>query len=207
MSANGEALPPGGQGFPINGRTRLPGPEPIPADLLRDSALRAAFAQRDIGTVYVKLGHRGVSQRRIAALTGQSQSEISEIISGRQVTSVALLERIADALGVPRAWLGLGKGTPAPGPAATAAVPQTRRAAPRSGARTRRCPVDGKDPLGSLKVQRTQFGPENRNCPIAARAFGQGDPGAPEGIRTPNLLIRSVPQLSWPRPSPSSRRP
>jgi hypothetical protein len=29
--------------------------------------------------------------------------------------------------------------------------------------------------------------------------------GAPEGIRTPNLLIRSVPQLGWPRTSSSSK--
>ncbi len=113
MSATSEALPPGVQGFPVNGRAK-PGLEPIPADLLRDSAMRAAFAQRDIATVYVKLGQRFVSQRRIAALTGQSQSEISEIISGRQVTSVAVLERIADGLGVPRAWLGLGGGASAP---------------------------------------------------------------------------------------------
>jgi transcriptional regulator with XRE-family HTH domain len=126
MSANGEALPPGAQGFPVNGRTRLPGPEPIPADLLRDSALRAAFDQRDIGTVYVKLGHRGVSQRRIAALTGQSQSEIGEIIAGRQVTSVALLERIADGLGVPRTWLGLA----AAGQPDVSPVPQPRRGRP-----------------------------------------------------------------------------
>jgi hypothetical protein len=71
MSADVEPLPPGVQGFPVNGRGR-PGPEPIPADRLRDSPMRAAFAQRDIGTVYVKLGHQGVSQRRIAALTGQA---------------------------------------------------------------------------------------------------------------------------------------
>jgi transcriptional regulator with XRE-family HTH domain len=90
--------------------------------------MREAFARRDIGTVYTKLGHRGVSQRRIAALTGQSQSEISEIIAGRQVTSIALLERIADGLGVPRAWLGLGNGISAQTP--TAAVPPTRRTNP-----------------------------------------------------------------------------
>jgi hypothetical protein len=37
-------------------------------------------------------------------MTGQSQSEISEIFAGRSVTSVHLLERIADGLGCPRAW-------------------------------------------------------------------------------------------------------
>ena len=34
----------------------------------------------------------------------QSQSEISEIFAGRSVTSVHLLERIADGLGCPRTW-------------------------------------------------------------------------------------------------------
>lgn len=49
-----------------------------------------------------------MSQRRIAALTEQSQREISEIISGkRQVVAYDLLVRIADGLGVPRGWMGL----------------------------------------------------------------------------------------------------
>ena len=48
-----------------------------------------------------------MSQRRIAALTGQSQSEISEILGGRQVVSYDLLARIAEGLGVPRGQLGL----------------------------------------------------------------------------------------------------
>ncbi|MDQ2792077.1 MAG: helix-turn-helix domain-containing protein, partial [Actinomycetota bacterium] len=47
------------------------------------------------------------SQVRIALATGQQQSEVSEIISGRQVQSVVLLERIADGLGVPHGWMGL----------------------------------------------------------------------------------------------------
>jgi transcriptional regulator with XRE-family HTH domain len=54
--------------------------------------------------VYRLLNTAGYSQRRLAAMTGQSQSEISEIFAGRSVTSVHLLERIADGLGCPRAW-------------------------------------------------------------------------------------------------------
>jgi hypothetical protein len=40
-------------------------------------AMRRALAERDVATVYLMLQRIGVSQRRIAALTGQSQSEIS----------------------------------------------------------------------------------------------------------------------------------
>jgi transcriptional regulator with XRE-family HTH domain len=57
--------------------------------------------------VYRLLNAVGYSQRRLAALTGQSQSEISEIFAGRSVTSVNLLERIADGLGCPRSWWSL----------------------------------------------------------------------------------------------------
>lgn len=90
-------------------------PEPIPAELFKDPSLRAVLEQRDIARVFIYLSHRGISQRRIAALTGQSQSEISEIIAGRKVTSVEVLERIADGLRVPRGWLGVayeGSGQP-----------------------------------------------------------------------------------------------
>jgi transcriptional regulator with XRE-family HTH domain len=49
-----------------------------------------------------------VAQRRIAALTDQSQSEVSEIIAGRRVVvSYDVLVRISDGLGVPRGWMGL----------------------------------------------------------------------------------------------------
>jgi len=69
--------------------------------------MRAVLAARDIAGVFRLLQRVGVSQRRIAALTGQSQSEISEILGGRQVVSYDVLARIADGLGVPRGQLGL----------------------------------------------------------------------------------------------------
>ncbi|MBV8539957.1 MAG: hypothetical protein JO364_06275 [Pseudonocardiales bacterium] len=78
--------------------------------------MRAALAARDIATVYRLLGRLGVSQRRIAQVTGQSQSEVCEILKGRRVRDVWVLERIADGLGVPRAWLGLSYGEQAPDP-------------------------------------------------------------------------------------------
>jgi transcriptional regulator with XRE-family HTH domain len=85
------------------------------ADLLTDPISRRALAHRDIAAVYRMLRDAGVSQTSIALATGQKQSEVSEIISGRQVQSVTLLERIADGLGVPRGWMGLAYET-APGP-------------------------------------------------------------------------------------------
>ncbi|MCA1606098.1 MAG: helix-turn-helix domain-containing protein, partial [Acidobacteria bacterium] len=69
--------------------------------------LRAALAARDIGEVYRTLTSLGVSQRQIATLTGQLQSEVSEIIKGRVVKDYRLLERIAEGLSIPRELMGL----------------------------------------------------------------------------------------------------
>src|SRR5262245_63684802 len=81
--------------------------ERVDPSLWRRADMRAALAARDIACVFRLLQRVGVSQRRIAALTGQSQSEISEILGGRQVVSYDVLTRIADGLGVPRGHLGL----------------------------------------------------------------------------------------------------
>lgn len=90
------------------------------ADLLTGPTARHALAHRDITTVFRILYDAGVSQTRIARGTGQRQSEVSEIISGRrQVQSIALLRGIADGLGVPRGWVGLAYDPDLePGPAA-----------------------------------------------------------------------------------------
>jgi transcriptional regulator with XRE-family HTH domain len=69
--------------------------------------IRAQLAERDIGSLFRALQRAGVTQRIIAAKTGQSQSEISEILAGRQVLSIALLERIVDGLGIDRRTIGL----------------------------------------------------------------------------------------------------
>ncbi|MFC0861694.1 transcriptional regulator [Sphaerimonospora cavernae] len=53
-----------------------------------------------------------MSQRVIAAHTGQAQSEISEIVAnGRQVMAYEVLSRIADGLGIPRGYMGLAYAT------------------------------------------------------------------------------------------------
>ena len=54
-------------------------------DALNTPDGRRALATRDIGTVYRLLNAAGVPQRDIAAMTGQSQSEVSEILKGRRV--------------------------------------------------------------------------------------------------------------------------
>jgi transcriptional regulator with XRE-family HTH domain len=69
--------------------------------------MRRALATRDMATVYALLQRIGISQRQIAARTAQSQSEISEIRSGRQVMAYEVLSRIADGLGIPRGYMGL----------------------------------------------------------------------------------------------------
>ncbi|MGH3543682.1 MAG: helix-turn-helix domain-containing protein, partial [Mycobacterium sp.] len=72
--------------------------------------VRAVLAVRDVGALYRLLGEEGVSQRQISVLTGQSQSEVSEIIRGRQVLAYDVLVRIAEGLGVPRERMGLSYG-------------------------------------------------------------------------------------------------
>ncbi|MGB6163677.1 MAG: helix-turn-helix transcriptional regulator [Pseudonocardiaceae bacterium] len=84
------------------------------AEFLDDSELRAALRARDIGALYRLLKRLGLSQRQIAGLTGQTQSEVCEILGGRQVVNVWVLERIADGLGLPRARIGLSYGEEGP---------------------------------------------------------------------------------------------
>jgi transcriptional regulator with XRE-family HTH domain len=65
------------------------------------------IASGDIAAVYRLLQQVGISQRRIAASTGQSQSEISEILRGRRVRDIRVLTRIVGALDLPRQAFGL----------------------------------------------------------------------------------------------------
>ncbi len=69
--------------------------------------MRAALAARDVTLIYRLLYQAGVTQREIARRTGQSQSEVSNILNGRTVRDVTVLERIADGLGIPRARMRL----------------------------------------------------------------------------------------------------
>lgn len=80
----------------------------VPASAWHAPDMIRAVRMRDVGAIYRILRRYGVSQRRIAALTGQSQSEISEIVKGRQVRSVDVLIRICDGLGIAHTDMGLG---------------------------------------------------------------------------------------------------
>src|SRR5690606_28474125 len=88
---------------------------------------RMALARRDIQQVMRILVQNGMSQRAIAELTGQSQSEVSEILNGRRVTAYHLLVRIADGLGVPRGWMGLAYDTPDGNPPQMQLPPRQQR--------------------------------------------------------------------------------
>ncbi|WP_197288560.1 helix-turn-helix transcriptional regulator [Nocardia sp. NRRL S-836] len=81
--------------------------QPILAEVWDQQEMRDALARREISSVYRLLRRHGVSQRQIAALTGQSQSEVSEILKGRQVMAYDVLTRIAVGLGVPSGSMGL----------------------------------------------------------------------------------------------------
>jgi transcriptional regulator with XRE-family HTH domain len=97
-------------------RILLAGPLVLASALMLDPAIlaapamRVALAARDISQVYRLLNKAGVPQRTIAALVGQSQSEVSEIINGRQVQAYAVLGRICTGLGVPHEVMGLCSG-------------------------------------------------------------------------------------------------
>ncbi|MBM7769938.1 transcriptional regulator with XRE-family HTH domain [Actinokineospora baliensis] len=98
-----------------------PNDRPDPA-IWDHPVMRAALAERDIVTVYRTLKRHGISQRRIAHLTGQAQPEVSAIARGRQVMTYDVLARIADGLGVPRGLMGLAH-TPTAEPATREPVP------------------------------------------------------------------------------------
>lgn len=84
----------------------------VEAEFWDQPELGQPLAARDIAAIYRKLQAAGMTQRRIAALTGQQQSEVSEILAGRHVRMIEVLERIADGLRIPRHRMGLGPAVP-----------------------------------------------------------------------------------------------
>ncbi|MGQ0774106.1 MAG: helix-turn-helix domain-containing protein [Pseudonocardiales bacterium] len=79
-------------------------PEQIDRELYQRDDLRRILVALDIGALYRALKNdAGLTQRKIAGLTGQSQSEIADIVAGRRtVENYHLLQRIAQGLIHPR---------------------------------------------------------------------------------------------------------
>ena len=88
-------------------------PSPIDPQLYQREDLRAALARHDFATVYRALvDEQGLSQRRIATLTGQAQSDVSDILGGRHVHTYSVLRRIVAGLGIPPELAGLSERDP-----------------------------------------------------------------------------------------------
>jgi transcriptional regulator with XRE-family HTH domain len=69
--------------------------------------MHRACVSRDITALFRAVIAGGMSQRRLSELVHMSQSEISEIMTGRRVSAYAVLRRVADGLGIERGIMGL----------------------------------------------------------------------------------------------------
>ncbi|MDQ3154427.1 MAG: helix-turn-helix domain-containing protein [Actinomycetota bacterium] len=83
---------------------------PIDPTLYQRDDMRTILAARDIAALYRVLEDAGFTQRDIARLTGQSQSEVCDILAGRRVLSYDLLVRITEGLAIPRELMGISYG-------------------------------------------------------------------------------------------------
>lgn len=83
----------------------------IPAVIWADSAVLDALGRRDIGLLFRRLCQlTGASQTLIGAAVGLEQGYVSRVMAGRKVTSIEVLERIANGCEMPddaRTALGL----------------------------------------------------------------------------------------------------
>ncbi|MGC4748716.1 helix-turn-helix domain-containing protein [Micromonospora sp. DT201] len=82
----------------------------IPAATWSDPAVRDALSRRDVGGLFRRIGQlTGASQTRIGAAVGLEQGYVSRVTAGRKVTSIEVLERIADGCRMPdEARMALG---------------------------------------------------------------------------------------------------
>ncbi|MEU8422708.1 helix-turn-helix domain-containing protein [Micromonospora sp. NPDC048835] len=90
----------------------------IPEDAWSHGEVLTALAARDIGGLFRWItGLTGASQGRIGASVGLEQGYVSRIMAGRKVTSIDVLERIADGCRMPdqaRTTMGLAPRQAAP---------------------------------------------------------------------------------------------
>ncbi|MGH3940288.1 MAG: helix-turn-helix domain-containing protein [Pseudonocardiaceae bacterium] len=81
---------------------------PVGPEWYQRPPVRPSLAARDVGGLYRALrDDAGLTQRQIAGRTGQSQSEVCEILAGRTVISYDVLARVAEGFGIPRELMGL----------------------------------------------------------------------------------------------------
>ncbi|MFJ5736579.1 XRE family transcriptional regulator [Streptomyces microflavus] len=89
---------------------RTTNPREVVAGLLDDARLLAACADRDMGTLFRLLNHRGVSTRRLASAVDITQGRLYDYMNGKsRVEKLVLFEQIADALHIPGHLLGLAR--------------------------------------------------------------------------------------------------
>jgi hypothetical protein len=85
-------------------------PREVVAGLLADERLLTACAERDMGTLFRLLNHRGVSTRRIASAVEITQGRLYDYMNGKsRVEKLVIFEQIADAFHIPGHLLGLAK--------------------------------------------------------------------------------------------------
>ena len=107
-------------------------PREVVAGLLADERLLAACAERDMGTLFRLLNHRGVSTRRIASAVEITQGRLYDYMNGKsRVEKLVIFEQIADAFHIPGHLLGLAKrpwepNTAVPPPTAMGELPPDR---------------------------------------------------------------------------------
>ncbi|AVT32153.1 DNA-binding protein [Plantactinospora sp. BC1] len=74
----------------------------IPDDVWSDHDVRVALVGRDIGALFRLISRlTRASQTRLGAACGLEQGYVSRIMNGRRVTSIEVLERIADGCDMP----------------------------------------------------------------------------------------------------------
>ncbi|MEU4969113.1 hypothetical protein [Streptomyces smyrnaeus] len=85
-----------------------PSPSQVPPQLLADPVFVQALAGRDFAVVFAMAHHAGVSFNRISEGCGIKADRVSKVARGKAaVTALETIERIADGLRIPGAFLGL----------------------------------------------------------------------------------------------------
>lgn len=83
----------------------------IPEGVWSDKTVHELLSRRDIGGLFRRLSQlTGASQTRLGAAVGLEQAYVSRVMAGRKITSIDVLQRIADGLAMPdesRMTLGL----------------------------------------------------------------------------------------------------